>query len=159
MIIVILGVSGSGKTTIGKQLSEKLEIPFFDADDFHPQSNIDKMSGGNPLNDDDRYPWLFALANKIDEWSSKQGAILACSALKEKYRKLLSSNSDEKILWVHLSGSQSLIKERIEKRNGHFMNADLLSSQFNDLEVPEYGIQMNISETPEEIINTIISKL
>ncbi|WP_303317853.1 NADP-dependent phosphogluconate dehydrogenase [Flavivirga abyssicola] len=158
MIIVLLGVSGCGKTTVGKKLSQKIGIPFFDGDDFHPKSNIDKMTKGMSLNDDDRYPWLLSLASNIETWSEENGAILACSALKEKYRAVLSSRYND-IIWVHLSGSYDLIKGRIEKRGGHFMNADLLTSQFKDLEMPEYGIHIDISESPEKITKNIISKL
>ncbi len=158
MIIILLGVSGCGKTTIGKQLSQKMEIPFFDGDDFHPKANINKMTKGLSLNDNDRSPWLLTLANKIEKWAGDKGAILACSALKETYRTLLSSKFSD-VIWVHLSGSPDLIRDRIEKRSGHFMNTDLLTSQFNDLEIPEYGIRVDISESPEKIIDNIISKL
>lgn len=158
MIIILFGVSGCGKTTIGKQLSKKTDIPFFDADDFHPKSNIDKMTKGLPLNDNDRLPWLLSLSNKMDLWAKKKGAILGCSALKESYRELLTSKFS-KVTWVHLSGSPDLIKNRIEQRSGHFMNADLLVSQFNDLEIPEYGIHIDISGSPKKIIDTIFSKL
>ncbi len=158
MIIILLGVSGCGKTTIGKLLSQKINIPFFDGDDFHSKSNIDKMAEGVSLNDDDRLPWLLALANNIEMWAEDKGAILACSALKETYRTLLTSKFSH-VTWVHLSGSQDLIKDRIENRNEHFMPTDLLVSQFNDLEIPDYGIHIDISESPEKIIDTIISKL
>ncbi|TGV01297.1 NADP-dependent phosphogluconate dehydrogenase [Flavivirga rizhaonensis] len=158
MIIVLLGVSGCGKTTVGKQLSQKTGIPFFDGDDFHPKSNIDKMTKGMSLNDNDRCPWLLSLASNIETWAEENGAILACSALKERYRVVLSSKYND-IIWVHLSGSHDLIKGRIEKRGGHFMNADLLASQFKDLETPEYGIHADISESPEKITENIISKL
>ncbi|GAA3605641.1 NADP-dependent phosphogluconate dehydrogenase [Flavivirga amylovorans] len=158
MIIILLGVSGCGKTTIGKQLSERTGIPFFDGDDFHPKSNIDKMTKGLSLNDNDRYPWLLTLANNIETWAGETGAILACSALKESYRTLLSSKHND-IAWVHLSGSQELIKSRIEKRSGHFMNTELLVSQFNDLEIPESAIHIDISKSPEKIVDDIISKL
>lgn len=159
MIIVVFGVSGSGKTTIGKKLSQKLQIPFFDADDFHPQSNIDKMSSGESLNDQDRYPWLLNLSRKIGDWSSKEGAVLACSALKESYRDILSSQSEVALNWVHLFGTETLIQKRIDAREGHFMNPNLVRSQFDTLEVPKYGIHVDVDEEPETIINTIISKL
>ena len=159
MIIVVFGVSGSGKTTIGKKLSKKLQIPFFDADDFHPQANIDKMSSGDSLNDQDRYPWLLNLSRKIGDWSSKEGAVLACSALKESYRDILSSQSEVALNWVHLFGTETLIKKRIDAREGHFMNPNLVRSQFDTLEVPKYGIHVDVDEEPEAIINTIISKL
>ncbi|NMH88344.1 NADP-dependent phosphogluconate dehydrogenase [Flavivirga algicola] len=158
MIIILLGVSGCGKTTIGKLLSQKVSIPFFDGDDFHPKSNIDKMAKGISLNDEDRLPWLLTLAKNIEIWAGGNGAILACSALKETYRTLLTSKFSN-VVWVHLSGSQDLIKDRIEKRSEHFMATDLLASQFNDLEAPDYGIHMDISESPEKITDNIISKL
>ncbi|MEE9362930.1 MAG: NADP-dependent phosphogluconate dehydrogenase [Cellulophaga sp.] len=158
VVILIMGVSGCGKTTIGNMLSDKIGIPFYDGDDFHPDSNIEKMSRGIPLNSADRIPWLRLLAAKIEEWSRDDGAIVACSALKEAYRIILSSKY-KAINWVYLAGDKSLISSRIENREGHFMNADLLQSQFNDLEIPEYGVQVDISRSPEKIINHIISNL
>ncbi len=157
-VIVVMGVSGCGKTTIGKQLSEKMKLPFFDGDDFHPKKNLDKMEKGIPLNNEDRYPWLNILADNIEEWSQKDGAIIACSALKEKYREILASKN-KNIIWIYLSGDQSLIKARIEQRQGHFMNASMLISQFNDLEVPKYGIHADISQSPEKIVNEILANL
>ena len=159
MIIIVFGVSGSGKSTIAKGLSDKLDIPYFDADDFHPKENILKMSNGQSLNDKDRLPWLNILANNISKWSSNKGAILACSALKEKYRTLLSSECQSKIYWVYLMGTLEQIKDRMDKRKGHYMSSALLKSQFADLEIPEYGIHVNISDDPDTIIKTIISKL
>lgn len=159
MIIIIFGVSGCGKTTIGKLLAEELNIPFYDADDFHPEANIKKMSNGHPLNDEDREPWLLTLANQVNIWSADKGAILACSALKEKYRKLLSSVYKEDIIWVHLSGSKEIIKARMDARAGHFMPSKLLESQFKALEIPTYGIHVDISEDTTTIVNTIVSKL
>ncbi len=157
-IMVVMGVSGCGKTTIGEKLSEKTGIPFCDADDFHPKENVEKMKRGIPLNSNDRFPWLLKLANKIEEWKNEDGAIIACSALKEKYRAILSSKYND-IVWVFLYGSQNLIRSRIEQRPGHYMKSDLLSSQFNDLEIPEYGIHAEISRSPDKIIAEIISKL
>ena len=157
-IIVIMGVSGCGKTTIGKQLSQKIDIPFYDADDFHPIENIEKMKKGISLNSADRYPWLNLLADKIKEWNSKDGAVLACSALKEKYRKILALNNNP-IIWIFLSGSKDLIRTRIENREDHFMDSNLLDSQFNNLEIPEYGIHIEISKSSDQIITEIVSKL
>ncbi len=158
MVIVVMGVSGCGKTTISKRLSEYFQLPYYDADDFHPKSNIEKMTNKLALNDADRWPWLQILSENISLWAAKGGAVLACSALKESYRKLLSSEYTT-IVWVHLSGSKSLIKKRIEKRNGHFMSSSLLDAQFEDLEIPNYGIHVDTSKSPDDIIKTIISKL
>ena len=157
-MIVIMGVSGCGKTTIGIQLAKQLDLPYFDADDFHSASNIDKMKHGIPLNDEDRMPWLTLLANNIPTWDAQGGAVLSCSALKESYRKLLASKSNT-ITWVYLKGSFELIQSRLEHREGHYMKSGLLQSQFDALEEPNYGIHISIENTPELIISKIISKL
>lgn len=157
-MIVIIGVSGCGKTTVGKLLSKKSGKPFYDADNFHPQTNIDKMKNGIPLNDKDRIPWLKLLSSKMAVIEEKTEVILACSALKEIYRRLLSENNNM-ITWVYLDGSFELIKERMYNRDSHFMKSQMLKSQFEDLEVPDYGLHISITESPEEIVNTIISKL
>ncbi len=157
-MIVILGVSGCGKTTIGQGLAKQLNLPYYDADDFHSQSNIEKMKHAIPLRDEDRMPWLSLLADKIEEWDKHGGAVLSCSALKESYRKLLASKSNG-ITWVFLKGSFELIKKRLEQREGHYMKSDLLQSQFDTLEEPEYGIHISIEDTTEHIISSIISKL
>ena len=158
MIIVIMGVSGCGKTTIGKSLSKKINLPFYDADDFHTDANIEKMKNGQALNDDDRKPWLEALSTYILEWESSNGAILACSALKEKYREILSSKT-KTINWVYLSGSFDVIKNRLEQRNQHYMKSTLLKSQFNTLEIPNYGLQISIEQPISDIVTTIALKL
>lgn len=158
MIILVIGVSGCGKSTIARKLSGSLGIPYYDADDFHPQSNIDKMSTGEPLNDADRAPWLAILSNKLKQWEEKGGAILACSALKEDYRKILSRGLDD-CIWIFLEGSYDLILERMQKRKGHYMSGDMLRSQFEALEVPAYGIHVDIQKSPEEIIAKIKSSL
>ena len=157
-MIVIMGVSGCGKTTIGKQLAIQLSLPFYDADAFHPTSNIDKMKLNIPLNDEDRKPWLMHLAQKMQLWEEQGGAVLACSALKESYRKLLASKYNT-ITWVYLKGSFDAIKSRLEQREGHYMTSNLLQSQFDTLEVPKYGIHVDIENTPEQIVLNIISKL
>ena len=153
-----MGVSGSGKTTIGQLLSEKTGIPFFDGDDFHSAANKEKMKAGSPLTDADRQGWLQSLNKLAIEESVKQGAIIACSALKEKYRKLLSENLDDPD-WVFLKGSFELISHRIKNRTGHFMPPVLLQSQFDTLELPHSAIIVQIENEPEEITDNIIQLL
>jgi 6-phosphogluconate dehydrogenase len=151
---IIMGVSGSGKTTVGKLLAEKLDLPFYDADAFHPQANIDKMSQGTPLDDNDRRPWLETLQQVISNW--EEGGVLACSALKESYRELLSTNNQ--IEWIYLKGDFETIRNRMEKRD-HFMKPDLLQSQFDDLEPPSYGVHISMNQDLEEIISQILQSL
>ena len=158
MIIVVMGVSGCGKTTIGKLLSQQFNLPYFDADDFHSEANVNKLSNGIALNDSDRKPWLETLAENIKYWNQNKGAVLSCSALKENYRELLASKVDH-INWVLLQGDFDLILARLKSRQNHYMNPDLLQSQFDILEVPKYGIHVNIENTPEDIISSITSKL
>lgn len=157
-LIVVMGVSGCGKSTIGNLLSQRKEIPFIDADDFHPKANIEKMSGGEALTDKDRLPWLQALNTELKTKGESDGAILACSALKEEYRKILSDNITT-IQWVFLEGGFDLIKNRIEARSNHFMDATLLQSQFDTLEIPNYGIKVSCEKSPEDITNVIIREM
>lgn len=156
-LIIIAGVSGSGKTTIGKLLAKKLNIPFKDADDYHPKANVDKMKAGHALNDADREPWLKILAEKLTEWKTEDGAVLACSALKESYRNTLSSKSDVK--WVFLDGTFEVLESRLTGRKNHFFKPVLLHSQIKALEKADYGIHVSIDQTPEEITNEILHKL
>jgi len=153
-----MGVSGCGKTTIGKLLSTEIGIPFYDADHFHPKENVMKMKSNLSLTDEDRHPWLNILASKIEEWEDNGGAILACSALKESYRKLLSSKV-ENVIWVYLYGSFELIKSRLEQRQNHYMKSDLLKSQFNTLEEPNYGLHINTAKPEEDIMKQILLNL
>lgn len=132
-IILVMGVSGSGKSTVAKVLARKLNLQFFDADDYHPPSNIDKMSKGVPLNDNDRMPWLHKLNDMLKE-SSHKGVVLACSALKESYREILRSGIDLEILF--LNPSKETLKKRMADRKGHFMPESLLNSQLTTLEIP-----------------------
>ncbi len=158
-IIYIMGVSGSGKTTIGKKLSVKTAIPFFDADDFHSQANKEKMKAGNPLTDEDRIGWLKRINDLAKEQMKKHGAIIACSALKEKYRKVLSGGINVPIFWIFLQGNYELIEKRMEARTDHFMQVTMLSSQFDALEIPQQCIEIDISQNPDKIVETIISRI
>ena len=157
-LVIVIGVSGVGKSTIGQMLASQIDVPFIDADDYHPTSNIEKMKSGTPLNDDDRLPWLNALNARIRLASNGEGIVLACSALKETYRIILSKDIEQKVHWVVLIGEAALILQRMHERN-HFMPADLLQSQFDTWELPSYGYPISIENKPEEIISTIIEKL
>ena len=157
-MIVIMGVSGSGKSTIAEGISQILNLPLYDADDFHPIANIKKMANGQPLNDEDRKPWLEELANHLANCALKKGAVLACSALKESYRQILASKVQSSKL-VYLDGSFDLIFNRMSNREGHFMKAEMLQSQFDALEIPSYGLHVDISKPIEEVIETITQYL
>ena len=159
MIIILFGVSGSGKTTIGRQLADALNIAFFDADDFHPPANIEKMASGFPLDDADRQPWLDTLATSIADWQEQGGAVLACSALKESYRVTLGSQCGERIQWILLHASEAVLGDRLRSRKGHFLNRQILSSQLNTLEIPDYGLLIDVQPTPPEIVNNILTRL
>jgi gluconokinase len=157
-IFYIMGVSGTGKTTIGNLLSQALDIPFFDGDDFHPQANIDKMASGQALNDNDRYDWLATL-NQLAKNNKTKGAIIACSALKEKYRVQLSNKIEVKTVFIYLKGTFDEIKSRLDSREGHFMTSALLKSQFDTLEPPTEAITVSIIQTPKQIIKEILNHL
>ncbi len=153
-----MGVAGSGKTTIGKLLHQKTNIPFFDADDFHPQANKEKMKAGYALNDEDRAAWLQQMNSVAQQQTQLNGAIIACSALKGKYRSVLS-NGITKPAWFFLQGSYEMIYERMKKRSQHFMPASLLQSQFESLEIPVDAFSISIEKEPEEIVEIIYSYL
>ena len=159
MIIVVMGVSGSGKTTVGKALASELEVPFYDADDFHPQGNIVKMKQGIPLDDKDRKSWLETLSKNLVQWEAATGAVLACSALKEIYRTALQSGKKNDIIWIFLYGRPELIKARMSGRKGHYFKSELLDSQLADLEPPQYGWHFNISSSSDHIVKIILNKL
>ncbi len=159
MIIIAMGVSGSGKTTIGQLLAESLHWEFRDADSFHSPENIENMRHGIPLNDLDRMPWLLAMQQATQHWlQENKNVVLACSALKASYRHYLLIG-DERVKLVYLKGSFELIQKRLQKRHNHFMNEKLLQSQFDTLEEPTDAISVDVSESPEEIVQNIITAL
>ncbi|ACB74118.1 carbohydrate kinase, thermoresistant glucokinase family [Opitutus terrae PB90-1] len=150
-----MGVSGSGKTTVGKLLARELGWSFADADDFHSAANKAKMAAGHPLNDADRAPWLTALRQHIEEClASGKNVVIACSALKASYRAQLRGNSDA-IKWVHLHGSPELIRSRLASRSGHYMRAQMLDSQLATLEPPKHALTVDVAATPAEIVDQI----
>jgi gluconokinase len=158
MVIVLMGVAGSGKSTVGQLLAEKVGWRFHDADDFHPPRNREKMRRGIPLDDNDRDPWLHAIRTSIVEsLIRKQNAIYACSALKQVYRQFLKVNEDVK--FIYLKGPQALIADRLAKRKGHFFDRALLQTQFNDLEEPRDVFEVDISPPPNAIAELIIAGL
>ena len=159
MVLILMGPMGSGKTAIGKLLAERLAWPFYDADDSHPKENVEKMRAGIALTDEDRRLWLEKLRDNIQRWlKERQNTILACSALKQAYRDILGVDQIM-VKTIYLKGSYSLLRRRIEERQHPYMDKNLLKSQFDTLEEPEGGLRVDISETPEAIISTIIQNL
>jgi gluconokinase len=159
VIVVVMGVTGAGKTTIGSRLAADLGWPFHEGDGFHPQANVEKMSRGVPLTDEDRRPWLDGLAALIDGLAARgESAVIACSALKESYRRRLRGGHPE-VVFVHLDADPLLIAERLGARTGHFAKADLLPSQLATLERPEHAIAVDASGTPEEVAAEIRRRL
>jgi gluconokinase len=161
MVIIIFGVSGAGKTTVGELLARKPDWHFYEADDFHSQANIEKMSRGVPLTDKDRWPWLENLRELIKRCvAANENAVLACSALKRVYRERLRVSDDVKL--VFLRGDYALVAEQLRHRRGHFMNPTLLRSQFADLEEPqpdEDALTIELGRTPQELVGEIKMKL
>lgn len=153
-----MGVSSCGKSTIGKKLADTLSIPFYDGDDFHPESNIRKMSSGEPLTDQDRYEWLNSLNKLAIKQLKNNHLVISCSALKESYRKILKQDIEDNCHWIFLSGSFDTIRERLKNRKDHFMPDNLLQSQFDSLEEPDYGIKIDINKSPQEITEKILDQ-
>lgn len=159
-VIFITGVSGAGKTTIGKMLAEKTGYEFYDADDFHPKANIDKMKAGHALTDEDRMPWLDNIHDFAAAGIKTKSIIVACSALKSIYRQRLSKDIETNCRWVLLKGSYQTILHRLQQRKEHYMPASLLQSQFDALEQPGAdAIEADISMTPAAVIQYIISAI
>ncbi len=161
-ILVVMGVSGSGKTTIAKGLAAVLGWPLLEGDSFHPPANVAKMAPGTPLTDEDRWPWLHAIAAAIDAHRARgQSAVVACSALRRAYRDILIGGRPD-VRLVYLKGARSVIARRMQDRKGHFMPPALLDSQFRTLEEPgpdENPITVEIGGTPDEIVRDIMEQL
>ena len=156
--IVVMGVSGSGKSTVGAALAQRLRVPFADADDFHPAANIAKMSAGHPLDDDDRYPWL----ERIGQWLANhpEGGVMSCSALKRAYRDQLRGHAPQ-TEFLHLYGTPEVIGRRQASRPGHFMPASLLQSQFDTLEPldpDEGGLVIDVDQAVDSIVDDYVSR-
>ncbi|MEM9574435.1 MAG: gluconokinase [Pseudomonadota bacterium] len=159
-LYVVMGVAGSGKTSIGESVAEQIGGTYIDGDDYHPQSNIDKMASGDPLTDEDRWPWLEIISGEL---ARMQGiGLVGCSALKKSYRDFITKNAGEPVQFLYLNGSKELIAERMAARTGHFMPTSLLDSQFEALEEPgesENAISIDISGTEPDVVKLIVEAI
>ena len=160
MVIVIMGVSGAGKTTVGRALADALSADFAEGDTYHPPENVAKMASGTPLDDADRLPWLNALSREIGTWlDAGRTVVLACSALKRRYRDILREGHGGAVRFVYLKGDGPLIQGRLDERRDHFMPASLLMSQFDALEEPRDAIWIDVAESPDDIVPRILAAL
>jgi len=158
MIVLVMGTTGAGKTTVGKLLAEKLNWVFLDADDLHPPANIEKMKQGIPLNDTDRVPWLTAIHDRLlTETSAGKNCVLACSALKESYRQTIDAGLA--VTTVFLKGTYEEMRAHILARHGHFAGEGILAGQFRDLEEPKDAIVVTVERSPEEIAEEVLQSL
>ena len=154
MIVIVMGVTGAGKTTVGNLLAQQLGWEFADADSFHSPANVEKIRRGIPLSDADRAPWLAALRQAIENWVAEhKDVVLACSALKKSYRDELFV--DDEVKFIYLKGSYDLIRQRLRERHGHFASEKILASQFADLEEPDDAFMVDINQSPEQIVAAI----
>jgi gluconokinase len=159
MVIVIMGVSGSGKSTVGRLLAQRLDWTYFEGDEFHSAGNIDKMSKGIALDDDDRMPWLASIKEVIDKCVKRgSDAVIACSALRREYRRVLTARVSD-IHFVYLEGDPDTIRERINSRDRHYMKATMLESQFSSLEKPDDAMVIDIRHSPQDIVLSIETEL
>ena len=155
MVIIVMGVSGAGKTTVGRLLAGDLGWHFFEGDDFHPPANVAKMSRGIPLTDEDRWPWLDRLRKLISGLITEgQDAVIACSALKQAYRDRLQQG-DKEVVFAYLKGDYEMITNRLTERQDHFMSADLLESQFSTLEEPKVVLTVDVDQDLPEIVRAV----
>jgi gluconokinase len=158
MVILLMGTTGAGKTTVGKLLAARLDWTFLDADDFHPPANIEKMQHGIPLTDADRWPWLEEIHTELRRLSQAgKDVVLACSALKQSYRDRLSASLDMRI--VYLRGAYEVMRQHIASRHGHFAGEAILAGQFADLEEPQNALVLDVSHPPEQLLTEIIAGL
>ena len=163
-IIIVMGVSSSGKSTVGQSIARRLHVPFLDGDGYHPDANVEKMRAGIPLTDEDRWPWLERLALALHEAADKKGAAVgACSALRQSYREYLTNKSGEPILFVHLSGTREVIAERMARRQHEYMPTSLLDSQFATLEPPdpttENALVLPVTDPVEKLTIAVVKEL
>ena len=163
-IIIVMGVSSSGKSTVGQAIARRLHVPFLDGDGYHPEANVEKMRAGIPLNDEDRWPWLERLARALHEAAERKGASVgACSALKRAYRDFLAQQAGEPITFVYLDGSREIIGERMARRHHEYMPTSLLDSQFATLEVPDPATEnvlvVPVTDSIEKITQTVTKAL
>ena len=158
MIVIVMGVTGSGKTTIGKMLAQRLRSEYADADDFHSAANKDKMHRGIPLTDADRMPWLASIHDYLAKENAQQrSVVLGCSALKQSYRAILFDGLSVQL--VYLKGTYEVIDEHLRSRKGHFADDKILAAQFADLEEPADAIVVDVRHTPEQIVEEIVKQL
>lgn len=155
MIIILMGVTGCGKTTVGRLLAARLGVTYHEGDAFHAPAAVRKMAAGVPLDDDDRGPWLLAIRDQIDrDLAAQRSAVISCSALKQRYRDVLAAPG---VHFVHLKASPGLIRNRLANRTGHYMPASLIDSQFADLEPPADALDVDAALPPETIVERVVS--
>jgi gluconokinase len=159
-VFVIMGVSGAGKTTVGTEVSQRLALPFFEGDTFHPQANIDKMSSGIPLTDDDRVPWIDALTDGVNQRANPQlDAIVACSALSHFVRQRICERMHDRVQFILLHADPALIEERLSHRPKHYMKAGMLNSQLTALQMPSSAYTVDVSQPLDEVVQEVVDHI